>query len=60
MVDEKQKAFDWGSYVLSMRNKHPKSRLWRMRARQALRKLEELHGVVEDGILRRLPDKEQS
>lgn len=39
---------EWGALILSMRNKHPKSRLWRMRARQLFAKLESKYGTLEE------------
>jgi len=51
MVDPKQEAYEVGCVALTMRKIYPNSRLWRMRARQALKRLEELHGSADE-ILR--------
>lgn len=44
-TEEQEQAYKWAQYCLQMRNKDKSSRLWRMRAKQALKKLEELYGI---------------
>ena len=43
MKSEIQRAYDFATLSLSMRTQQPKSRLWRMRAKQALKRLEKVH-----------------
>lgn len=56
-IEMKRKAFEWGAHALTQREVNPKSKLWRMRVRQALRRLEELYGG-DDALLRRVQIKE--
>jgi hypothetical protein len=43
---EKQQAYDLALHALTMKQNNPGSKLWRMRVKQALKRLEELYGVV--------------
>jgi hypothetical protein len=42
---ERVKAYDLAAYALNQKQKNPSSKLWRMRVRQALKRLEELYGI---------------
>jgi hypothetical protein len=44
-ISEKQKAMEFAAYALKRRDANKRSKLWRMRVRQALRRLEELYDV---------------
>jgi hypothetical protein len=43
---EKEEAYNWALRALTMRRQNPSSTLWRMREKQALKRLEELYGIV--------------
>jgi hypothetical protein len=45
---EKQTAYDLAVKALDMKQKNPGSKLWRMRVRQALVKLEKFYGVQNE------------